>query len=87
MMRRYIEGVGEGFINPTPKWTITRETPTTANVDCDRGLGIAVIPRIMELAIEQAKETGIGAISLGNKRHAGMIEFTMLAYLNTKSLK
>ena len=75
MMRRYIEGVGEGFINPTPKWTITRETPTTANVDCDQGLGIAVIPRLMELAIEKAKDTGIGAISLGNGRHAGMIAY------------
>ena len=51
MMRRYIEGVAEGFINPTPNWTITRETATTANVDCDRGLGIAVIPQIMKLAI------------------------------------
>jgi LDH2 family malate/lactate/ureidoglycolate dehydrogenase len=75
MMRRYIEGVAEGFINPTPNWTITRETATTANVDCDRGLGIAVIPQVMKLAIEKAGETGIGMITMGNGRHAGMIAY------------
>jgi LDH2 family malate/lactate/ureidoglycolate dehydrogenase len=75
MMRYYIRMVAEGFVNPTPNWTITRETATTANVDCDRGLGIAVIPQVMKLAIEKARETGIGAITMSNGRHAGMIAY------------
>jgi LDH2 family malate/lactate/ureidoglycolate dehydrogenase len=75
MMRNYIQMFGKGFINPTPNWKITRETPTTANVDCDQGLGIAVIPQVMELAIEKARETGIGAITMSNGRHAGMIAY------------
>ena len=75
MMRNYIRMVGEGSINPRPTWRITRETPTTANVDCDRGLGIAVIPQIMKLAIQKARDTGVGAITMGNGRHAGMIAY------------
>lgn len=75
MLRAYIRMFGEGFINPTPNWKITRETPTTANVDCDQGLGIAVIPQVMELAIEKARKTGIGAITMSNGRHAGMIAY------------
>jgi L-2-hydroxycarboxylate dehydrogenase (NAD+) len=75
MMRRYIDMVAKGFVNPRPNWKVTRETATTANVDCDQGLGIAVIPRVMELAIEKAKETGVGMITLGNGRHAGMIAY------------
>jgi L-2-hydroxycarboxylate dehydrogenase (NAD+) len=69
------DGRAEGFVNPTPNWTITRETATTPNVDCDRGLGIAVIPQVMKLAIEKARDTGIGAITMGNGRHAGMIAY------------
>jgi len=75
MLRNYMESFAAGFINPNPNWTITRETATTANVDCDRGLGITVIPQVMELAIEKARETGIGAITMGNGRHAGMIAY------------
>jgi LDH2 family malate/lactate/ureidoglycolate dehydrogenase len=75
MMRRYIEMFGGDFINPVPNWKVIRETPTTANVDCDRGLGIAVIPQVMELAIKKARETGIGAITMSNGRHAGMIAY------------
>ena len=75
MLRNYMASFAAGFINPNPNWTITRETATTANVDCDRGLGITVIPQVMELAIEKARETGIGAITMGNGRHAGMIAY------------
>lgn len=75
MMRRYIEMFGEGFIKPDPNWKIVRESPTTANIDCDAGLGLVVVPKAMELAIEKAEKCGIGAVTMGNGRHAGMMAY------------
>ena len=54
MLRSYVTGYGNGEINPHPNWTITRETPSTANIDGDRGLGIIVTPKAMDIAIEKA---------------------------------
>ena len=75
MMRRYIEMFGRGFINPTPDWHIERESPTTANINCDAGLGLVVVPKAMDIAIEKAEKYGIGAVTMSNGRHAGMMAY------------
>ena len=54
MLRVYVAGLQSGDINPKPKWKIEREFPATATVDTDQGLGVAVGPELMELAIEKA---------------------------------
>ena len=41
-LRVYVDGYNNGRINPRPAWRIIRETPSTANIDSDRGLGIMV---------------------------------------------
>ncbi len=71
MMPFYVNGLRQGAINPTPSWTIQREALATANIDSDRGLGLVVGPQAMNLAIEKAKQCGIGAVSVGNGRHFG----------------
>ena len=38
MLRSYVTGYGNGEINPNPNWKITRETPSTANIDGDKGI-------------------------------------------------
>ncbi|MSQ08712.1 MAG: Ldh family oxidoreductase [Dehalococcoidia bacterium] len=75
MLRNYVKRFGDGFINPRPKWKIVRETPATANIDSDRGLGIVVGPKAMEIAIEKAKKVGVGCVTIGNGRHMGMIAY------------
>ena len=60
MLRAYVSGYGSGELNNAPNWRITRETPATANIDSDRGLGIIVTPKAMEIAIEKAKNVGRG---------------------------
>jgi len=75
MLRRYVEMFGQGFINPRPDWKIVRETPSTATVEGDRGLGIAIGPRAMEIAIEKARKVGVGCVTIGNSRHMGMIAY------------
>ena len=80
MLRAYVRMFGEGFLNPAPAWKIERETASTATIDSDAGLGIVVIPHAMNIAIEKARNTGIGAVTIGNGRHAGMMAYhAMLA--------
>ncbi len=54
---------------------ILRETPSTANIDTDRGLGIITAPKGMDLAIKKAKDVGVGMVTLGNARHLGMASY------------
>ena len=80
MLQSYVEGYQSGRINPRPDWKIIRETPSTANIDSDRGLGIIVTPKAMELAIKKAEAVGVGMVTIGNGRHLGMASYhAMLA--------
>ena len=72
MLDRYVERYKNGVMNPAPKWRIVRETPGTATIDSDRGLGIIITPKAMEIAIAKAKNVGIGMVTVGNSRHLGM---------------
>ncbi len=75
MLRRYVDMFNEEFVNPTPDWKIIRESPTTANMDGDAGLGLVIGPKAMEIAIEKASEFGMGAVTIGNARHFGMMAY------------
>ncbi|MEK7806547.1 MAG: Ldh family oxidoreductase, partial [Chloroflexota bacterium] len=80
MLRSYVNGYHSGEINPRPNWRIIRETPSTANIDSDRGLGIIITPKAMEIAIRKAKSVGVGMVTVGNARHLGMASYhAMLA--------
>src|SRR5688500_20398971 len=45
-------------INAKPNIRIVHETPSTAVVDGDRGLGLVVGPKAMEIAMEKARQAG-----------------------------
>ncbi len=59
-------------INATPNIRIVHETPTTATIDGDRGLGLVVAPFAMNVAIEKAKIYGSGWVSVKNSNHFGI---------------
>ncbi len=59
-------------INATPDIKIIHETPSTAVVDGDSGLGLVVAPFAMQIAIEKAKEVGTGWVSVQNSNHFGI---------------
>ena len=61
-----------GRINATPRVGITYETPSTAVVDGDGGLGLVVGPRAMRIAIEKARQVGTGWVSVKNSNHFGI---------------
>lgn len=59
-------------INAKPIIKITYETPSTAVVDGDGGLGLVVAPKSMEIAIAKAKQVGTGWVSVNNSNHFGI---------------
>jgi LDH2 family malate/lactate/ureidoglycolate dehydrogenase len=75
MLRTYVRNYQEGEINPRPNWKILRETPGTAAIDSDRGHGIIMTPKAMDIAIKKAKEVGVGMVTIGNARHLGMASY------------
>ena len=81
MLRWYLYMYREKLMNPTPAWRVTRETPATANIDSDGGLGLVVTPKAMALAIEKARAVGMGVVTLHNARHLGMAQYHALLAL------
>jgi len=59
-------------VNATPAIRIIHETPSTAVVDGDSGLGLVVAPFAMQIAIEKAKQVGTGWVSVQNSNHFGI---------------
>ena len=67
-------------VNSKPQIRIIHETPSTAVVDGDAGLGLVVAPQSMHIAIEKAKAVGTGWVSVQNSNHFGIAAFhAMLA--------
>ena len=61
-----------GRVNANPTISIVHETPSTATVDGDRGLGLVVAPAAMQIAIDKAKNVGTGWVSVKNSNHFGI---------------
>jgi L-2-hydroxycarboxylate dehydrogenase (NAD+) len=59
-------------INANPTIKIIHETPSTAVVDGDSGLGLVVAPYAMQVAIDKAKLVGTGWVSVNNSNHFGI---------------
>ena len=59
-------------INANPNISIAHETPSTATVDGDKGLGLVVAPAAMQIAIDKAKNVGTGWVSVKNSNHFGI---------------
>ena len=59
-------------VNATPDIKVIHETPSTAVVDGDSGLGLVVAPFAMQIAIEKAKQVGTGWVSVQNSNHFGI---------------
>ena len=62
-------------VNATPNITIVHETPSTAVMDGDQGLGLVVAPEAMDLAINKASQVGTGWVSVSNSNHFGIAAF------------
>ena len=73
MLRLYVRDYKAGKLTPKPGLTIVRQSPGTAVIDAERRLGIIVGPKAMRLAIEKAKQVGVGVVTVFNSGHFGAI--------------
>jgi L-2-hydroxycarboxylate dehydrogenase (NAD+) len=64
--------------NTQPKFRIIHETPSTAVIDGDAGLGLVVAPFAMNVAIRKANEVGTGWVSVQNSNHFGIAAYHAL---------
>jgi len=62
----------QGRLNPTPNIEIVHETPSTAVVDGDNGLGMLVGLKAMQIAMDKAEKVGTGWVSVRNSNHFGI---------------
>ena len=79
--RIYVPGIKQGRINNKAQIKIVHETPVSAVVDGDRGLGLMVGVRAMNLAIQKAQQSYIGMVSVLNSGHFGMASYFSLMAL------
>ena len=61
-----------GRINSRPDIRIVHESPSTAVVDGDSGLGLVVGPYAMQVAIDKASACGTGWVSVRGSNHYGI---------------
>jgi L-2-hydroxycarboxylate dehydrogenase (NAD+) len=75
----YVRLKEAGRANPRPTIRILHETPSTAVIDGDSGLGLVVAPYAMQVAIRKAAACGTGWVSVQNSNHFGIAGYHALA--------
>ena len=69
-------------VNANPDIHIIHQTPSTAVVNGDSGLGLVVAPKAMQIAIDKAKNVGTGWVSVQNSNHFGIAGYHAMMALD-----
>jgi len=76
----YVKLYREGEFNPRPEVRVLREGPVTASLTGDGGLGMIVGKRAMTMAIDKARQSGVGVVTSVYSGHLGsMGAYTRMA--------
>ena len=67
----YLDRINEGILNPVTNYKIIKESPATAVIDGQNGMGHVISYNAMKLAIEKAKKYGMGMVAVRNSSHYG----------------
>lgn len=70
-LRPYVDRIRAGGINIRPDIAVTHETPVSALVDGDNGLGQVVMTKATEVAIAKAATSGLAWVGTVRSNHAG----------------
>ena len=68
----YIDRIREGRQSPVTGAEIIKETPATAVIDGNHGMGQVTAHKAMSMAIEKAKKVGLGMTAVRNSTHFGI---------------
>jgi LDH2 family malate/lactate/ureidoglycolate dehydrogenase len=76
----YVKWLRDGSMSARPHVRVLSDSATAALLDGDRGMGMVIGHRAMEMAIEKAKTAGMAMVGVRNSRHYGMSAYyAMLA--------
>ena len=76
----YVDRIRDGIINPVTRIDVVREGPTTAVLDANNGMGHVAGKYAMQMAIDKARELGLGMVAVRNSNHYGVAGYyTMMA--------
>lgn len=79
-LQGYLRLKEAGRVNVQPNIQLVHETPSTAVIDGDAGLGLVVAPHAMRVAMQKARNCGTGWVSVSNSNHFGIAGYhAMLA--------
>ncbi len=76
MLRVYVTWFRDGTVNLNPKWKIIAEAPATCTIDSDGAHGGVIGPHAMNMAIERARQYGLGAVNVFRGGHFGAAAYT-----------
>lgn len=71
-LKYYYQRLESGQHQPITNFEVVRDTPTTAVVDGHHGMGMIIGTRSMQLAIDKAKQFGLGCVAVRNSTHYGI---------------
>jgi L-2-hydroxycarboxylate dehydrogenase (NAD+) len=77
-MKMYFDRIRQGVQFPVTQMEIVRESPTTAVIDGHHGMGQVIGYRSMQMAIEKARQYGMGAVAVRNSAHFGIAGYYAL---------
>ncbi|MES2386675.1 MAG: Ldh family oxidoreductase [Bacteroidota bacterium] len=76
----YVRLWEKGRINAKAEFKVVHESPSTAVIDADAGLGLAVGSVAMQLAMDKANTCGTGWVAVRNSNHFGIAgQYAMMA--------
>jgi len=71
-LKMYHERIKKGLQLPTTRWRLIKDSQATAVIDGANGMGMVVGYHAMKLAIQKAREYGLGAVAVRNSSHFGV---------------
>lgn len=71
-LMQYVRTLRAGAVNPCPTVRVLQTDTVTALVDADGGYGYRPSHLAMDLAVERARQHGIGVVGVRNSHHFGM---------------
>jgi LDH2 family malate/lactate/ureidoglycolate dehydrogenase len=77
-LKVYYERIRAGVQRVETEMEIVQETETTAVVDGQHGMGAVIASRSMRLAMDKARQHGLGAVAVRNSTHFGIAGYYAL---------
>jgi len=78
----YINRIKDGILNPKTKIDTIKNGKTTAVLDGNNGMGHVIGVKSMQMAIDKAKEYGMGMVAVRNSTHYGIAGYYVIMAVN-----